>query len=117
MRQITEYDQVSYDEYLLIEEESIDVRHEYVDGFLYAMVGASKNHSVITGNIEAALRPAARRTQCRIYRTEVKLRVAPRRVYYPDLMVVCDPEDRNDSLIVTKPCLVVEVLSPGTRVT
>jgi Uma2 family endonuclease len=115
MRQVTEYDQVSYEEYLQIEEASVDVKHEYVDGFLYAMVGASKNHSLIVSNLEAALRPVVRGTPCRIYRADVKLRVSPRRVYYPDLMVVCDPGDHDDPLIATMPCLVVEVLSPGTR--
>ncbi len=90
MRQITELDQVSYEEYLRIEEASVDVRHEYVDGFLYAMVESSKNHSLITVNIQTALRTVVRGTPCRVYGADVRLRVAERRVYYPDAMVVCD---------------------------
>jgi Uma2 family endonuclease len=109
--------QVSYEEYLRIEEAGIDVRHEYVDGFLYAMLGASNDHGVIVSNRTTLLRPAVRGTGCRVYGTEVKLRVSCRQVYYPDLMVVCDPGDRDDPLITTKPCLVIEVLSPGTHVT
>ena len=35
-------------------------------------------------------------------------------MYYPDVMVVCDPED-VDELIVSRPCLVVEVISPSTQ--
>jgi len=103
---------ISVDQYLSIEEAS-PVRHEYVDGVLYAMVGASKRHSEIVGNLSNAIRPHARRGQCRVFLVEVKLQVSPTRFYYPDLMVVCDSDD-TDELIATKPCLIVEVRSPGT---
>ena len=45
---------------------------------------------------------------------DVKLRVTERLIYYPDLMLVCDPAD-DDALIASKPCLIVEVLAPGTQ--
>ena len=105
-------DFISVDQYLTIEEAS-PVRHEYVDGVLYAMVGASKRHTEIVGNLYNAIRPHARERGCRVFFVEVKLQVSPSRIYYPDLMVVCDPSDTDD-LIATRPCLLVEVRSPST---
>jgi Uma2 family endonuclease len=46
----------------------------------------------------------------------VKLRVSPSVGYYPDVMVGCDPEDNHD-LYRTRPCLLVEILSPSTSLT
>lgn len=103
---------VSYAEYLHIEEET-GLRHEFVGGWLYAMVGASRRHNRITGNIYAALLAPADAVGCAVYQTDVKLRTATDSTYYPDLAVTCDPDDDNP-LVVTRPCLVVEVLSPST---
>src|SRR5688572_24566048 len=94
------YDElVSVDQYLQIEEAS-PIRHEYIDGVLYAMVGASKRHSEIVQNISFAVLPHARRSHCRLFTTEVKLQVMASRICYPDLMVVCDPDDES-GLIAT----------------
>jgi Uma2 family endonuclease len=113
---MTVYELVSYEEYLRIEEASRDVRYELVGGVLHAMVGASKRHSLIVGNMHARLWQASRGTGCSVFVNEVKLRVNDSTVYYPDLMVVCDPED-DDPLVASRPCLVIEVLSPSTAAT
>ena len=39
------------DEYLSFERASVDVKHEYLDGLIVAMAGASRAHNLITGNI------------------------------------------------------------------
>lgn len=111
-----EYITVDYDEYLRIEEASVDVRHELVGGVLHAMVGVTRQHSTIVANLVAALWPRARDNGCELHAGEVKLRVAWDTVYYPDVMVACDPSD-NDPLVVDRPCLVIEVLSPSTSAT
>jgi Uma2 family endonuclease len=103
---------VAYEDYLRIEEET-GLRHEYVGGWLYAMVGASRRHNRITGNIYAALLAPADNAGCAVYQTDVKLQTAVGSTYYPDLLVTCDPDDA-DPLVVTRPCLIVEVLSPST---
>lgn len=103
---------VSVEEYLRIEEAS-PLRHEYVSGVLYAMTGGAKQHSEIIGNIYVAIRPEARRQGCRIFPGDVKAQISADRIYYPDLIVACDPDDQ-DPLIARNPCLVVEILSPST---
>ncbi|MDP9458151.1 MAG: Uma2 family endonuclease [Actinomycetota bacterium] len=94
-------------------EETATVRHEYVGGMIYAMVGATKRHNQIGLNIASRLLGAARGGPCRVYASDVKLRASDDAIYYPDVMVACEPED--DPLVEHKPCLVVEVASPSTE--
>ena len=82
---VRSYDSLTIDEYLALEE-SATVRHEYVGGEIFAMVGATKRHNRIIGNIYGRLWGAARCGPCRLYSESVKLRVADDVIYYPDLM-------------------------------
>lgn len=104
---------VAYDDFLAIEEANHDVRHELVGGTLHALADGSRRHNQIALRAAARLMAAAGDGQCQVYAADVKLRVASDTVYYPDVMAVCDPAD-TDPLVVTHPCLVVEILSPST---
>ena len=94
-------------------EETATVRHEYVGGMIYARVGTTKRHNQIGLNIASRLLGTARGGPCRVYASDVKLRVADDAIYYPDVMVTCEPEE--DPLVESYPCLVVEVASPFTE--
>jgi len=107
------YPYLTVEEYFEFEEHA-SVRHEYIDGQLYAMVGASARHNQIIWNLILALSGPAKAAGCKVTFQELKLQVAHNIFYYPDLMVVCDPNDR-ERLYRSKPCLVVEVLSPATE--
>jgi Uma2 family endonuclease len=109
------HDSLTVEEYLQLEE-SATVRHEYVGGEIFAMVGATKRQNRIVGNIFARLWGVARGGDCRVYSEGVKLRVAEDVIYYPDVMVACGPEG-EDPLVEDDPCLVVEVVSPRTETT
>jgi Uma2 family endonuclease len=112
---VKSYDSLTIAEYLKLEE-AATVRHEYVGGEIFAMVGATKRHNRIIGNISGLLWGAARGGPCRVYAESVKLRVADDVIYYPDVMVACGPEG-DDPHIEDDPCLVVEVVSPSTETT
>ena len=101
---------LSFEEYLRFEEASPD-RHELVGGEAHALAG--RRHNDIVLNIAIALRAAARGSACGVYVEAVQLRVAEDVVYYPDVVVTCDPRD-DDPRLVTRPCLVIEVTSPST---
>lgn len=88
-------------------------RHEFVDGYPYALAGASGGHNRIAGNIFATLWQRAGDGPCRVYQEAMKLRVRSD-VYYPDVMVVCDPGG-DDERMAHAPCLLAEVLSPATE--
>jgi Uma2 family endonuclease len=103
------------DEYLQLEAEST-VKHEYVDGEVFAMAGASDVHVTIAGNLFALLRSHVRGTDCRVYIADMKARVeAHNCFYYPDVMVTCDERDRATSTYKRFPKLIVEVLSDSTE--
>lgn len=105
---------ISPDEYLTLER-TADVRHEYVNGEVYAMVGTSRRHNVTTQNLSGALRPSIRRRGCESYTENVKVRVeAANAFYYPDLVVTCNSKD-DDPYVVHTPSLIVEVLSDSTE--
>lgn len=106
---------MSLDEYLAFEERS-PVRHEYVAGEVYAMSGATTRHNLITLNITRHLHQAARARGCRVFATDVKLRAAADRIYYPDVILACGTAAQVE-LIVEQPTLIVEVTSASTRAT
>jgi len=103
---------ISIEEYLEGEQHS-DIRHEYVGGEPYAMVGATETHNLIVGNIFAALHNHLRGTACRVFSATMKLRVGDD-FYYPDVFVSCE-RVKGEYLFLTRPALIVEVLSPGTE--
>ena len=64
----------SVEEYLKLEQTS-EIRHEYVDGEVFAMAGASEEHNLIVTNIIALLRPHLRGTPCRTFASDMKVKV------------------------------------------
>lgn len=109
---------VSVDDYLAMEAAS-SIRHEYVAGQLFALGGASVRHNRIVRNLVRLLSDAADRTPdapCEVLFAEVMVRVAPQLFYYPDVIITCEPDD-NHPHYRTQPCVIFEVLSPGTQTT
>lgn len=107
---------ISVDEYLA-GEASAELRHEYINGQVYAMTGASDRHGLIVSNLVAALRPLVRGRGCQLFASDMKLRlqIAGQDIfYYPDLLLSCNPDDR-EPYYRTQPCIIVEVLSPSTE--
>jgi len=100
---------MSVSDYLAFEQDS-EIRHELVDGYLYAMTGASDRHEEIVANLLAALHQHVQGTGCRVYGSNLKIRVGDD-FLYPDLFVRCAKE-RGDSYFKTDPRLVIKVLSP-----
>jgi Uma2 family endonuclease len=93
-----------------------EMRYEYVDGEVLAMTGGTIPHNDIALNLYSALRPHLRSQDCRVNVSDVKAQVSPNSPYfYPDLVVSCDPRDRNARKFIQYPKLIVEVLSPGTE--
>jgi len=91
------------------------IRHEFVDGEVYAMAGAGQAHNLIALNVASRLRTLARGGPCRVFIADMKVRVAQwNAFYYPDVMVVCNPADAQ-AYYKESPSLIVEVLSPATE--
>jgi Uma2 family endonuclease len=90
-------------------------KHEYVRGEAYAMTGASQAHVVVNGNLFVALSQHLKRSRCRVYLPDMKLRIAAADAYfYPDLKVSCDEADLRAQYAIERPVVLVEILSEST---
>ncbi len=86
---------LSPEEYLAAEQES-PIKHEYIQGQVYAMAGASDAHVTVSLNLATLLRNHLRGTGCRVYMADMKAQIESTNVfYYPDVMVTCDARDKN----------------------
>jgi Uma2 family endonuclease len=97
-----------------------DQKHEYRDGQIIAMAGGTESHSLILTNLIRALGNRLANGPCRVYESNLRVRVKRSvRYAYPDVFVACDerqfdPDDPNHTTIIN-PKLIVEVLSPSTE--
>jgi len=90
-----------------------DVKHEFVDGQVYAMSGASANHNRLAGNVFGELRAHLKGKPCQPYTSDMKVKTGSR-YFYPDVLVDCG-QISGDSTWTETPTVLVEVLSPSTR--
>lgn len=106
----------SFAEYVAFEQTS-NVKHEYLDGRIYAMAGGSPEHAALAAAVNGLLFGQLKAGPCRVYSSDLRVRAGVLTTY-PDVTVVCgqverDPQDTNTAL---NPTLVVEVTSPSTEV-
>ena len=131
---------ISIDDYLRGEEHS-EIKHEYLDGLVYAMTGttmpgasleceafleewnpgmdytATRRHNLLTASFMALLHSHARARGCQLFASDMKLRLDHRDetyFYYPDLLLTCTDDDRHP-LYCTQPRLLIEVVSPSSE--
>lgn len=92
------------------------IKHEYVAGSLYAMVGGRVQHNVIAANALIALGSQLRGQRCRPFNSDMKIRIelpTHTRFYYPDVSVVCE-SNGPEATYQDRPVVVIEVLSRST---
>ncbi|MBA3533412.1 MAG: Uma2 family endonuclease [Ardenticatenales bacterium] len=105
------------EDYLALERQA-DYRSEYYRGEIFAMVGASREHNLISLNIAASFHRQLAEHPCEVYTNDMRVRVSPTGLYtYPDVIVVCGKpqfgDEQNDTLL--NPTVLVEVLSESTE--
>lgn len=103
---------LSEQDYLAGEPDSA-IKHEYIDGAVYAMAGASANHNLICINMVTALSVHLKGKPCRPFASDMKVKIGSR-YFYPDVLVDC-AEYAGDDQFTETPTLIVEVLSKSTR--
>ena len=94
-----------------------EVKHEYLGGVVHAMAGGTVRHQQVAGNVFLSLGGQLRGQACRPFNSDMKVRLDlpnQTRFYYPDLQVVCENSEDDDTF-QDKPVVVVEVLSESTR--
>ncbi len=102
----------SVEAYLEMERGSA-VRHDYLDGHVYAMAGGSRRHSRIGVNVTTALNILLRGGPCQVFNSDMMVRIDAKNYVYPDASVSCDPSDTADdeAASISRPSLIVEILS------
>jgi Uma2 family endonuclease len=94
-------------------EDQQEEMHEFVDGEVFAMVGARIPHQIISLNLIFALTHQLRGSGCIVLQEGTKVR-ARDDIFYPDALVTCDRSERGRELI-ERPTLIAEVLSTSTE--
>ena len=103
---------ISSKDYLQNEQQS-KIKHELINGAIYAMAGASKSHERISVNVLTEFTNHLKNSPCEAFGSDIKVKAGVH-FFYPDLMVVCD--DKTDNEYYTEyPVIIVEVLSKSTR--
>ncbi len=108
---------IAPEEYLRREKDA-EFRSEYFRGEMFAMAGASANHNLIVGNCIQTLGLQLKKKPCRVYPSDLKLRIDATGLYtYPDVSVVCgEPQlEPNGGDVLLNPVVLVEVLSDSTE--
>jgi Uma2 family endonuclease len=103
-------------EYLAFERTS-EERHEYYDGAIFLMSGASFGHNVIEDNIRGSLHAFLKGTKCRSFGSNLRIHVPKNTLYtYPDILIVCDKPvfANNEFDTLLNPSVIIEILSPST---
>jgi Uma2 family endonuclease len=105
------------EEYLKFERQS-EIKHEYLNGEIFAMSGASERHNLIVFNTIAILHGQLRKRPCKAYPSDMRVRVKGTSFYtYPDISAVCGNAEFEDDVLDTllNPSTIIEVLSPSTE--
>ncbi len=105
------------EQYLQIER-AAEFKSEYHEGEMFAMAGAREAHNLVVTNVVRELANQLRQRPCRVYSSDMRVRVSLSGLYtYPDVVAVCgEPQftdDQRDTLL--NPILLVEALSPSTE--
>jgi Uma2 family endonuclease len=108
---------VTEDEYLAFEQES-EGKHEFSDGEIIAMTGASSNYSIITINTSYRLYDQLMQESCIVHSSDMRVQVNKASAYrYPDVTIVCGEPDFADTTpeSLKNPTVLIEVLSESTQ--
>ncbi len=108
---------MTVEEWRELQQTSPDVKYEYLNGRVYAMAGGTLDHGSIGINVCSILREklAEKGSPCRVYNSDVAVRLSPAHYTLPDATVTCDEQDRGPNLEIQSPRVIVEVLSNSTE--
>lgn len=105
---------LTVEEYLPWEESNFE-KHEYIDGEVRLMTGATNKHNRIMMNLAIAIGRQLDDSNCFLLSSEMRTKVGATRYVYPDLCAVCGEESLEaHGMVLLNPVLVIEVTSPSS---
>ncbi|MEZ4526272.1 MAG: Uma2 family endonuclease [Desulfobacterales bacterium] len=107
---------ISPEEYLEMERAS-ESKSQYIDGEIFAMAGASRNHNRISSNLVRAIGNQLVNTSCNVYSSDMKVKIDRTKYTYPDIVITCEKEDFEDESedVLLNPLIIIEILSDSTE--
>ncbi|MFZ1642410.1 MAG: Uma2 family endonuclease [Candidatus Contendobacter sp.] len=105
------------EQYLALERQA-NYKSEYVNGSIFAMAGASKEHNQIAFNIAGELHGQLKNRPCLAYVNDLRVKVNATGLYtYPDVAALCGEPQFEDEQMDTllNPSVIIEILSPSTE--
>lgn len=108
----------TFEDYLAAEREEREVRHEFIRGEVFAMVGTTESHNIIVTNLVGELRAQMKGRPCLVYSNDLRVRIeAADASTYPDVVALCGERAFHDGRrdVLLNPSLIIEVLSPSTE--
>ena len=109
-------ERISLEEFFALIESDPEHRYELIDGYPYMMTRGSPDHSIIGLNVASTLRELLRKRPCIAYNSDVYIELnGEENCLCPDASVSCDRRDRHATKVIHYPCVIAEVLSPGTK--
>lgn len=100
----------------LRQERLASFKSEFINGEVFAMAKARRNHNLISLNIEASAKVALSNKSCEVYPSDMRVSPTGKHYYYPDESIACGKikflDDTQDTLL--NPVVIIEVLSEST---
>ena len=108
---------MTVEQYRALERTSVGTKHEYLDGQIYLMSGGTRLHATLGGNAYTLLLSLVGDGPCRVYNSDMRVRLSATVQVYPDLSVTCDERDaeNDEDDEIAFPRVVLEVFSPNTE--
>ncbi len=102
--------------YLKAERQAFE-KSELVHGVVVAMAGASENHQLLVSNLSTEILISVKKTSCRAFTSDTRIKARKGSYYYPDIVVTCGEREYEDEKrdVLLNPKIVVEVLSETTK--
>ena len=111
------YNYISAEEYLAEEREAFE-KHEYYQGEVFAMSGASLKHNIIFSNVLTELGSKLKGKGCQPFGSDLRIHIPKNTLYtYPDISIICGAPNLTDDKFdtATNPSIIIELLSKSTR--
>lgn len=102
----------------LLEEKKATEKHEYYNGQIFAMSGASIPHNRISRNLLVLLANKLRGKSCEPFGSDLRIHIPSNSLYtYPDISIFCGEVEKADTDFdtATNPKVIIEVLSKSKR--
>ncbi len=111
------YKNISAAEYLAVERNAFE-KHEYYQGEVFAMSGASIKHNMIFSHVFGELASKLKGKNCMPFGSDLRIHIPKNTLYtYPDISIVCGETKCTDDFFDTavNPSVIIELLSKTTR--